>query len=320
VNLEAFDLATSKKQTISIQLPRGYETVFTRFNCFDPSGVKLSVFRRKLWIDRVLKSKRFSQETEIVLYDLKKKKFITTGLNARNQVGRFDNTGKHLYMNSGRGGGVVKVALSNFDKSESTSLPGWVHSPCMYSEYSTVFVVRPLPPASGQPAAGGRARRPRRHKAGLDIWNLVKDKKIAELPVHQDNSVLDDIAAQWTLDGRYVYYLDYIGQIGSKDKSTVTRVWDVEANEEKPVIADAVSAGPGPAKNTMVLARLEGRKIGGMLLHNAKDNRIVSFGPPEARVIHAWGKRIVYVLPDNGTETVYVADISLVKGDPNDKK
>lgn len=317
-DLEAFELATSKKQTISIELPRGYESVFTRFNCFNPSGERIAVFRPKLWIDRVLKSKQFSRETEIVLYDLKAQKLISTGLNARNQLGRFDNTGKFLYLIGERTSPVTKAALSDF-KAKPTPLPGWVHSPCMYSEYSTVFVVRPVPPAAKQSPNTGRIRR-RSNRAGLDIWNLSTENKIAELPVHQDNSILDDNAAQWTLDGRYIYYVDFKNKSGSNDKILLTRVWDVKSNEEKPGIVEALSAGPGPGKSTMVMARLENGRVGRMFLHDAVKNRTVDFGPPEARIIHAWGKKIVYVLPQDGKEMVYVADISPADEEPNDTK
>jgi hypothetical protein len=320
-DLEAFDLTTSKKQIISVQLPTGYETVFTRFNCFDPSGVRLSDFRRKLWVDRLLEKSKISKETEVVLYDLKARKFITTGLKGKDQLARFDNTAKYLYLSdtsAGRGGRVMKVNLSDF-KSKPTSLPGWVHSPCMYSEYSTVFVLRPAPATAPQSSSGRRRRRPRLHTAGLEIWNLSTDKKIAELPVHQDNSRLDDIEAQWTLDGRYVYYLDLSGPAGSRDLEPLTRIWDVKANEAKPSITGAISVGPGPGRNTMVMARLEGRIIDGMLLHDVQKDRTISFGPKNARVIHAWGNKIIYVQPDNGTEMVYVADISPANIDPNDK-
>ena len=295
-DLEVFDLSNSTRNRIGVSLSQGFETVFTRFNCFDPSGLQLAAFRDRPQDESSLEDNHVSQQTEIVLYDLKENKLLPTGLYGPNQFGRFDHTGKWLFMQRGN----AKASLSDF-RMQPISLPGWIHSPSMYSEYATVFVSSRLPAKEGE-------RRPRR-VSGLQIWSLTTNTKLAELPVHPDNDRLDDVGSEWTGDGRHVYYFDIRGE--RDDRTPLARIWEVEANKEKPVIEDALSVGPGPGKSTMVMVRVEENKVGGMFLHCADENREIPFGTPDMKLIHAWGNKIIYVQPDNGIETVYAADIEL---------
>lgn len=295
-DLEVFDLGDSKRNRIGVSLSRGFETVFTRYNCFNPSGLELAVFRDKPQHENSLEDNHVSRQTEIVLYDLKENKLLPTELYGNNQFGRFDHTGKWLFMQRGN----AKASSCDFTM-QPISLPGWIHSPSMYSEYTTIFVSSRLPAQEGE-------RRPRR-VSGLQIWSLTTNTKLAELPVHPDNDQLDDVESEWTSDGRYVYYLDIRGE--RDDRTLLARIWDVEANEEKPVIENALSVGPGPGKSTMVMVRVKDHKVDGMFLHCADENREIPFGTPDMKLIHAWGNKIIYVQPDNGIETVYAADIEL---------
>ena len=55
---------------------------------------------------------------------------------------------------------------------------------------------------------GGQA--PERGPQRLVLYDLKADKEISELPIHQRNAKLDDCETQWTADGRYLYYYDWI--------------------------------------------------------------------------------------------------------------
>jgi len=302
-DLEVFKLSDSSKSRIGVSLSRGYRTVFNRFNFFDASGVKLAVFRDKPQNSGSPDGVSGPDLTEVVIYDLNEKRFIPTRLSGQNEMGRFDHTGDWIYQLSGS----IKLSLTD-SKSQHISLPGWIHSPSMFSEYTTVFVQLQLPAKEGE-------RRPRR-ASGLEIWNLTNNTKVAELPVHPDNSGLDDTEAQWTCDGRYVYYMDIKGE--RDDRTLLARVWDVEANKEKTVIENALSVGPGPGKSTMVMVCVEDNKVGQMFLHCADENQEIPFGTPDMKLVHAWGNKIIYVQPDNGIETIYTAEIELVEK-PNEK-
>lgn len=296
-DLEVFDLSDSSKNRIGVSLSRGYKTVFTRFNCFDPSGLKLLVFRDKPQDSDSPDGVNGPDLTEVVIYDLTEKRLIPTRLSGQNEMGRFDHTGDWIYQLSGG----LKLSLAD-SESQHLSLPGWIHSPSMFSVYTTVFVQLRLPPKEGE--------RRSRHASSLQIWNMTTNTKVTELPVHPDNAKLDDIESEWTSDGRYVYYTDIKGE--RCDRTLIARVWDVEANKEKTVIDNALSVGPGPGKSTMVMVRIEDNKIGEMFLHCTDGNREIPFGTPDMRLVHAWSDKIIYTRPENGIEVVYTADMELV--------
>lgn len=303
-DLEVFDLSDLSSSRIGISLSRGEQTIFTRFNFFDPSGSKLSVFRDKPSDANAPENRYGSGQTEVVIYDLKEKTLLPTGLYGSKEMGRFDYTGEWLFGLSGN----LKVSLSDFN-TQRMSLSGWIHSTSMNSEYATIFVVpRPV-------FKDGKVIRPER-VTSLEIWNLTTNMKVTKLPVHPKNAKIDDIEAQWTGDGRYVYYIDMKEEDGKN--SFLTRIWDVRANEEKPGIAEAIAVGPGPGESTMVMVDCHNKGVGEMFLHIADKNQIVPFGQSDMKLVHVWGDKIIYVQPDNGIDIVYEANIELIEN-ANDK-
>ena len=281
-----YEIASSKEKAISVNLPNGYETVYTRFNVFNPMGDQLALGRYQGGQNR---------QTELVLYNLKHNKVISTGIEGRNLLAMFDHTGHYLYRFGGHGeSGNLKIDLSDFT-SRRTSIPGWIHTPSPYSQYATVFtevrrVEQEMPSAS------------------LQLWNLETEKMIKELPVHEKNSQLDDVAAQWTRDGRYVYYLD-ISESEGNDPVLSARVWDAQRNTQKTEVPNAMAVGPGPTKTTMVMVDSDYQSQNGIFLHDAQNNETLEIGPEGAQAIHACGNRLLYVVPGEDQDMVYIADI-----------
>jgi hypothetical protein len=140
---------------------------------------------------------------------------------------------------------------------------------------------------------------------------------VVELPMHQENRSLDDVTAQWTLDGQYVYYIDLeerSGENASRNMRNVTRIWDTRTNKEAPYLNDVAPIGPGPVQNSMFMTRVRGRNVSempGLLIHFIGDNELIQFGPANARFIHGWGDKVVYVLPEDGKNIVFIASVSM---------
>ena len=291
--MKVLNIKTAKENALTLSLPGGYESVYTRINFFNPAGDKLAMGR--------FQKGDQNRQTDLVIYDLDKDKLVSTGLKGPNLLAMFDYTGKYLYT---LGSGNNKVDLADFT-STKTPMPGWIHTPSPYSPYTTVFATTRQPDQ-------------RKPKVSFQLWNLETEKMIKELPVHEKNSSLDDISAQWTKDGRYVYYMDYNQDASKKNLTSLTRVWDVEKNCQIAEIVNAMSAGPGPTKTTMLMVEADGPDKGRMFLHDAQKDEIITFAPTKARPIHTCGNKLLYISSDSDAEMVYIADISIATKDENE--
>jgi len=283
--MKVLNVETAKKNAVALNLPGGYESVYTRFNFFNPAGDKLVM-------GQFLKDPK-SQETEIVIYDLSADKIAATGIKEQRQIAMFDNTGKYLLSSGSRNS---KISLSDFSR-KRISLPGWVHTPSAYSPYAAVFLSTPGP----------------ERKTRLQLWNMETEKLITELPVHENNSILDDTAGQWTRDGRCFYYIDIAAKADGKKLAPVVRVWDAEKNCQIAEIFDAFAVGPGPTKTTMLMVEADGQGQGEVFIHDAKTDELIPLANTKARPIHTCGNKLAYIEEENGEDMVYIADISIAK-------
>lgn len=284
--LVLLDTVSNKESEIAIDLPEGYESVFTRFNFFSPSGDKIALFS--------IKQQPNPGVSELVIYDIPSAKLISPDISGPSAMGQFDSTGKRLLVSQGHG----HVALVSLDDPNATTrvASGWTHSCSPYSPYATVF---------GSPDPGQR-------RGGLILVNL-KGSSTFQLPVHERNGRLDDVASQWNLDGRYVFYIDVV-QKGRTRFDQITRVWDVTTKTEKATIPDAFCIGPGPASHLMVMTSTEGELANRILIYDLNSGELSPAGPSSAKPIHAWNTRILYAAPDKeGKESIFIADMEEAK-------
>jgi hypothetical protein len=113
--LIALNLETDKEHILPVDLPEGYQTVFTRFNFFDPSGEKISL----------LQFRDYPEEGYVVLYDLKNMKEIPMDSKVTAEFAMFDYTGQRLIAKT-RG----PLTLVNLSGVVLFKIPsgGWIHS------------------------------------------------------------------------------------------------------------------------------------------------------------------------------------------------
>ena len=284
--LVLLDAVSKEESVIPIDLPQGYETVFTRFNFFNPSGDKIALFS--------IKQHPSPGTAEVVVFDISSAKLIRTNISGPSVMGQFDYTGKRLLVSMSNSY-VAFASLDDLTVGKPLA-QGWTHSCSPYSPYATVFV----PP--------GRAE----SQSGLMLVDL-KDNNTSQLPVHERNSRLDDATCQWNLDGRYVFYFDIV-QKGQRSFDPITRVWDVLASAEKAAIRNAVCIGPGPASHLMVMTSMKEDPANRILIYDLNSGKLSPIGPPSARPIHAWKDYVLYVAPDKeDKENIYIAEINEVR-------
>jgi hypothetical protein len=123
------------------------------------------------------------------------------------------------------------------------------------------------------------------------LYEVGTEKK-TELPMHPGNTVLDDVEAEFTADGRYVYYQDF--RDGAEGKLVgITRVWDRSAGKTVVELEAMVPLGPGPTAGTMWLAESPGQGKGAVV-HDAAAGKMERFLAGRD-VQHATGQRVVYL-------------------------
>lgn len=279
--LVLFEIDTSKETEIPIELPNGYETVFTRFNFFTPMGDKLVLFSMKQYPNPTV--------TEIVVYDIASKTLTRTNITGNSSMAQFDSTGKFLVV-SQHNSYVALASIEDFSI-EKPLQSGWVHSCSPHSPYIAIFQ---------QP-------NPRHEHTGFRLLNL-ETKESSPLPVHEENRKLDDVTSHWNLDGRYLFYFD-IALDGNNQLVPVVRVWDIKEKQEKAIVRNVACLGPGPTSDQMLMISTEGANRGNLRLYEIDSGTLSQVGDESAKGIHAWRNQIMYVAAMNGTENIYVANI-----------
>ena len=295
------NIETGEEIKLPVVLLSGYESVFTRFNFFNPKGDKLSLV--------TMKKENNQNLTDLFIFDIASKEKINIGINGHLTMGQFDYSGNNLVLSLNEN----NIAIASLDDFRPGKLimSGWVHSCSPKTPYAAVFVPpsRPISTENRQMSIEElRNLIKERPKAEFKLLNL-ETKQSFILPTYSDNSQLDDITSHWSLDGSFLFYFDVKANDEGKQEP-VARVWDVNSNAEKAVIPNVMCLGPGPKDNLMIMVSTEDNISGSNLrLYDIKTGELTSFGDGEIKGIHAWKNRIAYVKTENGAGTIYVADL-----------
>ena len=310
------ELATGK-DTVLLEAWSAWETVYTRFDLFDPSGKTLLMPKHtQIKKPETAQMTAVEQRMELLLYDVASGKITRTPLAGARVWAKFDRTGKRLILNhvdrSGEGmdeaGPIIYTATLPKLELKPLRARGFPYSVCPTADVVNVFA----PPKRVRRDPGDpRAKRP---EPKLILYDFAADKQLAELPSEKPSSSWHDWESQWTADGRYLYYP------GAKDDTvqtpegprqqtaTLSCIWDRIAGKRIATIDSAVAVGPGPTPTTMVLGS-RGPEQKGMILHDAASGKSWTLDP-NVRVQHALGGAVVYIKPaPDGKEAAYVARI-----------
>ena len=287
------DIETAEEIKLPVVLLSGYESVFTRFNFFNPKGDKLSLVS--------MKKENNQHLTEVSIFEIASKKLIKTGIGGQLTMAQFDYSGNKLVLSPNER--TISIASLDDFKPGKTIMSGWVHSCSPKTPFAAVFV----PPNRNMSPEEFMRSEP---KVELRLLNLRTNESFV-LPVHSKNSQLDDIASHWSSDGSYLFYMDLKDDSLGNPK-LITRVWDVNSNKEKAIIPDVLCLGPGPSNNIMIMISTDNNLPGSNLRsYNIKTGTLSPIGTGSIKGVHALGKKIAYVdTTENGIGELYVADMS----------
>ena len=317
-----------KEAVVPIEpLRRGWRTVFTRFNTFDPAGKRMilpNIKVENVRINENLSSSKMSVTWGI--YDIARAKMTSAGIKDSGgmALAKFAADGQALLVSAvdrpaeivtgtavKRGKLVTKLIPPKGVKAKvkSFTAAGFIQSVCPVGRAAVFFV-----PPSRRPRTQPRPTKPEARTSRLVLWDLKADKLLAEIPKHRRNRVLDDIETQWTADGRYLYYSDIEEIPGKGDRPTyrrVARIWDKKTGKPAAVIKDAVPVGPGPGPSMMILSKRTAGGPGGFSLHDAATGKEYILAAAPKELIHACGGKVIYAeKPDQSdSESVFSADI-----------
>jgi len=283
--LVLLDIAANRETEIPIDLPEGYETVCTRFNFFNPKGDKLALFATKQYPNPTV--------MEIVIYDIPSKTIRRSPISGNATMAQFAYTGKGLLV-SQHNSFVARASVTDFSMGKPLA-SGWIHSCNSYLPFAAVFQ---------QP-------NPRRPNAAFALLNLESGES-TPLPMHEENSGLDDVTSHWSLDGRYLFYLDVAGD-GNDQLRPVIRVWNSKENREKALVHGVMCLGPGPTADLMLMTSTEETDRGSVRVYSIASGSLSSLETQAIRAIHAYRNRIAYAATLDGTERIYVAELVLRK-------
>ena len=310
------ELRGGKEVVLPIEpLGRGWRSVPTRFNMFDPAGKRLLLPNIKVETRQIDGHASASRAViKWLVYDIAQAKATNTGIEGGRGPVKFTADGQSLFAMSitGRHEVATKIISLKATKVERKALtaPGWVQSVCPAGDVAVFFAPPGRPTAP--PAPGERRKRP---PIRLILWDLKADKELALLPTYPRNGVLDDCETQWTADGRYLYYRDFYETVADGQSRptvrAVTRIWDRQSGKLAGTVRDAAPLGPGPGASLMVLAKCSQNGFGGFMLHDASDGKEYPLGDASKNAIHACGGKIIYAEKPNGadTEVILMADI-----------
>ena len=281
------ELATGKETAIPLPPTRmSWKPVFTKINCFDPTGQKLVLAD----IDATGRGPR--ARTEVVLYDIASGKLTHIGLHGMDFLARFDWTGKRLvfedHPEAPRDGNLSVATVAEL-KARPLAGRGEITSVCPAADVITLLIDNP-----GQ-------------NQGMVLYDFANDKQLAALPLHPKYSSGPE--PKWTADGRYLCYSDFKdGPAGGKDNFLpIVHIYDRVAQKEVAVLDDAAGpAGPGPTPTTMVLAVNKDHRPA-IALYDAATGRTEPLGDAGWYPLDACGKRLLFMKLD--TPGVFVVPL-----------
>ena len=255
----------------------------------------------------------YPKETmQIVLYDVASGTVSPLGVTGGWAAAMFDRTGEGLLITTADPADwsiqVQKTPLARLD-CRPVSVDGVPYSICPAADVAAVVLQLAPPPK-------------RYKKQKLVLYDLQADRQLLELPTHVDYSQVGRRRAEWTADGRFLYYTDLgseddpPGGEESRDK-TVTRVWDRLEGKGVGLMRECLPIGPGPTATSMLLTEATVRgDLSSLHLHDAAEGRIWEFGQLFDVMICAHGRRVVYgkeVEPAH--YAVYMAEIAIPSED-----
>ena len=319
------DLETGQDKVLLTPSP-GWETVYTRFNLFDPTGKTLLLPEhtetRSSETGQGTGAASVTRQMELSFCDVASGKVRKAGVAGPRVWAKFDRTGKHLILNRYRqwgegmdeAGQIIYTATLPKLELKPLRARGIPQSICPTADTMVIFV----PPGRVRRPPGGP--RPERAQPKLLLYDSGTDKLLAELPSDRPSSSWDDWESQWTVNGRYLYYPGAKEDTvqtpeGPRNRTvTVSCIWDRVAGRQLAVIDQAVAVGPGPTPTTMVLGRREPERKG-IILHEASSGKSWTLDP-NACVQHALGGFVVYLraAPD-GKQAAYLARIAVSDDD-----
>lgn len=264
-------------------LPRGYETVCTRFNLFSADSAQMVV----------LDIPDAGGRTSIRIYDVSTGKLrdglLTSQVPARHFWAKFDRTGKKLIVNDGTALAIAALPDLHLQPLKATGM--------LQSVSPTEDLI-----------AVAEFSRDGEHKTRLSLYDVAKDKPLAELPVHPRNTRLNDFESQWTADGRYLYYCDLEEEADSGRTIAGTRIWDRKEGKVVGFLQNMLPVGRGPTPTSVILAMAHA-EASRAYVYDAERKAGWELGGLDIHLIHGWGNRLVYMKA--GDNRVYVAEIQM---------
>lgn len=238
------------------------------------------------------------EQMRLGIYDMTTHRLTQYKPQAPAIVPTFDRTGKRLLVMAMtdvmKNAGTLYASPADTIKLTKMSAPGCPLTPCPTADVTPFLRVDD------------------KWQRSLFLYDLVKKKKVADVPIHVHNSALSRHNPQWTPDGRYLCYVDL--EINKADKlfdaKRLCRIWDRTSGKLVRTIADAVPIAPGPTPTTMIVQATRGGRITFMLhdVATGATRRIVGC----TRIISTSGRKVVYMnVGPERKETVYIAEFQL---------
>ncbi len=283
---------------------RAWHTAAMRLNFFSPFGEQLLLIEPA--DGRNIRYKR---------YDVATGSAVDTDFSGPLMMLKFAQNGRDMVGSQSMKEQELFVATAPDYKRKKLTIKGMSISVCPTDNIACVWLppVREAyvpPPPGSMPATRGNLV-----EQQLILVDFLSDTELVSLPVHPQNGQLDDFEAQWTPDGRYVSYIDREDhetvQDGRRSSSRpIARIWDRKEGKGMPSVTEAFPVGPGPAPSSMIMLKRKTTGDEGFFLYDVATGQQHPLGENTWKLIHAWGGKVVYAKPgDDGTETVYIADI-----------
>ena len=224
------------------------------------------------------------------LYDIASGKLDTLPIEAKIVLPLFHRNGKDLLL-------IVAPNLKDPPK-ELTVAKADKYEPSKVAVGGVAFDMCPTADVVPVVEFPERGEAGKRSSYKLRLFDLSAGKVVAELPVGERNTKLDDCPPRWTPDGRFLYYVDVADDKptgeGPARRKQITRIWDRKEGKEAGIVDKAIPVGPGRKDGEMVLLSDETKPR--LVVHDAATGMTTDLLSPEGRItpLFAGGGRIVY--------------------------
>jgi hypothetical protein len=284
------DLKTGKDKPVPVPpFADNIARPYMRNNRFDASGAKMAVM---VGTDPKHNGGEGRNEMQLAIYDLATDKVRKLELKGTYILPMFTGGGKQIvaFVSDSKNNHQLYVTPVEKINLRKLSQSGWPLEPCPTADLLPIFLL-PDRRATSRPST-----------SKFVLYDLKADKVRAQFKIGTRRQI-PDLPLQWTLDGRYLYYLDQSPEgVGRGKPKIVTRIWDVRKAREAGIVDSATPIGPGP-NGTMVMFAKGSR----MLLHDPASGSLWYLA--KALPLDARGKYVLYGSSVDTEMTVYVAEI-----------